>query len=131
MKVTKWMVGGLALVSASAFADARVLGFGELEQAMQEQVRAMQGWGDCAFVVSPSSKGLKLRLVAGENFGGEIEVREQYPTQLTEKIDSDGSYQREYAFKYAGKLTVIHADDAYDEIVLTDGESTVRCLLED
>ena len=127
MKTLLILLPALTL-SISAFAETRTTAFSELQKTAALEQDAFQN-NECSVKFKALSGGYSI-LLEDDTQSAELLVRANDEIQYGEEVEKDGSFVRTFEVKGAGYLRVLHADDSYESIELTNGGRTMKCELE-
>lgn len=83
--------------------------------------------GSCTFKVAKTAKGLSLSIETEKAGSVRLLVPAGNQIKFTTDNSPDGSYDEKYAIEGVGSVEIIHADDAFDEVTLSNDEASHTC----
>lgn len=82
--------------------------------------------GECFITMVPSQNGFSEILFSIDNVV-RFKVLIEETTQIKRSFYGDESYSVDYTWGGYGSLSIVHADDAYDTITLSNSSTTLTC----
>jgi hypothetical protein len=84
--------------------------------------------GECYLTMIPSKNGFsKIQFFIDDVVRFTVLIEETAMIEHSIEGSSDGSYSAEYKWSGYASLSVVHADDAYDTITLSNSSTTLTC----
>ncbi|MGZ3707051.1 MAG: hypothetical protein ACXVB9_03155 [Bdellovibrionota bacterium] len=112
----------LALISAPAFAapKAKPATFKQLKDDVNNAYAMLENADGCKFDFKVTRNGLTASVKTDKGAAAYLDVSEDDKITVTSGDGAEGSADVTYVVKGEGVIEIVHAEDAYDSVILKD-----------